>query len=349
MKEGFAVNRIFGILFIVLFASILFIRVNSSFAVGTAAGTNIDSKATASYTVGTNTITRDSNITTIKVAEILNVSVTWQNAGNVSVEPGDSNKKLLFKVTNTGNGPESFSLSGLSTIVGDQFDPVLNLIYIDNGDGVWNSAQDIQYDPSNKPVIDPNNPDPSKNFILVWVDNNIPVKRPDNSDILDGDIGESQLIATCVTGSGTAGTIFAGQGQGGTDAVVGTTGGTAATIGNYIVSAIIVTINKTQNVMNNPVFGSQPVPGAEIEYTITVQVTSGSGTAKNMTITDPVPEGTTYKPGSITLNNVGLGDGAGDSDKGDFNSTNANIVTVHLGDMTSATPLQTIKFRVIVN
>ena len=91
------------------------------------------------------------------------------------------------------------------------------------------------------------------------------------------------------------------------------------------------------------------VPGAEIEYTITVQVTSGNSTAKNMIIKDPVPSGTTYKPGSMTLNNVGKGDGIDDSDGCDFNITNTNSVTVQLGDMTSATPLQTIKFIVTVN
>ncbi|MFA6471253.1 MAG: hypothetical protein WCU00_04345 [Candidatus Latescibacterota bacterium] len=336
-------KKFLGIIFEALIAFALIIPVNSAFAIGTAAGTNISSKATASYTLGTNTITKDSNISTVKVAEILNVTVTWQDAGNVSAEAGDTNKKLLFKVTNTGNGPELFTLTGLSTLVGDQFDPTLNLIYIDNGDGLWNAAQDLQYDSSNKPNI---NPDAN---ILVWVDNTIPNTRSDSSALQDGDVGKSQLTATCVTGSGTAGTIFAGQGQGGTDAVVGTTTGTANTPGNYIITSVVVEILKNQTVISSPTFGSQPIPGSEIEYTITVHVTSGNGTAKNMTIKDPIPDGTTYKPGSIILNTVSKGDSSGDSDGCDFNITNTNAITVQLGNMTTATPLQTIKFNVIVN
>ena len=175
---------------------------NYAYAVGTVAGTNIEGKATATYMSGTNTITKESNVTTLKVAEILNVTVTWQDAGDVSVEPGDTNKKLLFKVTNTGNGPESFSLAGLSNLAGGQFHPKFNLIYIDNGDGVWNAAQDHQYNSSDEPTINPDG------HILVWVDNDIPAKRPDDTVIQDGDIGKSQITATCSTGSGSAGTVF---------------------------------------------------------------------------------------------------------------------------------------------
>ena len=320
-----------------------FLLTANAFAVGTVAGTSIDNKATATYTVGSSTITKDSNITTIKVAEILNVTVTWQDGGSVSVLPGDANKKLLFRVTNTGNGTEAFTLAGLSTLAGDQFDPTLNLIYIDNGNGTWEPASDLAYNPASKPSIAPNG------YINVWVDNNIPTNRPDTTPLQDGDLGNSQLSATAVTGSGAAGTVIAGAGQGGTDAVVGTTTGTASVIGSYVTSSVVVAIVKSEAVVNSPTFGNQPVPGAEIEYTITIQVTSGSGTASNVTIKDPIPANTTYKPNSISLNTIAKGDGAGDSDGCDFNITNANAVTVGLGNMTTATPTQTIKFKVIVN
>jgi fimbrial isopeptide formation D2 family protein len=113
-------------------------------------------------------------------------------------------------------------------------------------------------------------------------------------------------------------------------------------------TAPIITVLKTALTVVNPTFGDQPVPGAEIEYTITVQVTSGSGTAQTMTIKDPMPAGTTYKPNSITLNGFGMTDSDADGDGCDYNSTNATV-TVQLGDMTTATPLQTIKFKVTVN
>ena len=54
-------------------------------AAGTTAGTDITNQATANYTVGTDNFSENSNVTTTTVAEILNVDVVWQDAGNVTV------------------------------------------------------------------------------------------------------------------------------------------------------------------------------------------------------------------------------------------------------------------------
>ena len=48
-----------------------------------------------------------SNTTTITVAEILDVTVTL-NTATVSVTPGATQQELVFTVTNTGNGTETF-------------------------------------------------------------------------------------------------------------------------------------------------------------------------------------------------------------------------------------------------
>ena len=62
----------------------------------------------------------------------------------------------------------------------------------------------------------------------------------------------------------------------------------------------------------------------------------------------PIPANTSYTANSLILNGTPLSDGA-DGDAGDVGGTTPNTVTVDLGDMTSASPLQTIRFDVTIN
>jgi hypothetical protein len=65
-------------------------------------------------------------------------------------------------------------------------------------------------------------------------------------------------------------------------------------------------------------------------------------------ISDPVPVNTTPVAGTLRLNNSLLTDAA-DADAGDVNATTAGTVTVRLGDLNSASPVQTITFEVKIN
>lgn len=315
-------------------AIILAVFAGQAFAVGTPAGTAITNKATATYEVGTQTVSKDSNTNTITVAEILNVTVTWQDAANVVVQPGDTNKALYFTVTNVGNGSDSYTLAGLSAgIGGDNFDPSLLDLYFDtNNNGVYNAGVDTQYIPGvNDPVI------AADGAIRILVLNNIPL------GLLDGNLGNSRLTATSKTGTGAPGTVVAGAGEGGTDAVVGSSGGDDAKLGTYVVSNVVVTITKTSAVLD-PFGGTEPVPGAVVTYTISV-VVAGSGTAANMVITDAIPAGTSYNNNTLTLNTLPLTDGA-DADEGDVGATTPGVARVRLGNLTSASPQQNITFKV---
>ena len=89
------------------------------------------------------------------------------------------------------------------------------------------------------------------------------------------------------------------------------------------------------------------MPGATMTYNIGVSVT-GPGTATGVVITDPIPANTTYTTGTLTRNAVSLTDVV-DADAGDVGGTTPNTVTVDLGDLTAALPIQTISFEVIIN
>src|SRR6185295_1862164 len=305
-------------------------------AAGTTAGTTIQSTATVNYTVAGSPATTNSNTATVIVVEILNVAVTLQSP-TVTAVAGATNKALVFRVTNTGNSNEPFVLTGLSALVGDDFDPVpaTPFIYLDSDASGDLSAADTPYVAgSNDPTL------AADASVGVLVLNNIP------AGLADGTRGRSQLHAAARTGTGAPGTVFAGQGTGGVDAIAGTSGGQAQIFGEYLVGAVNVSAVKSQTVTN--AFGnSEPVPGATIAYRVVVTAT-GSGTAVGAAFRDAIPANTTYVAGSLKRNGAALTDAA-DADTGAYVTTPAPAVTVALGDLTSATGAQTIDFAVTIN
>jgi len=309
---------------------------NDAHAVGVAAGTSIDNTAQVTYSIGATSTTATSNTVSVTVAEILNVVVTLQTP-TVSVTGGATQQELVYRVTNTGNGPEAFSLVMTSVLGGDDFDPTAATpaIYFDTDASGDLSPGDTPY------VIGTNDPNLNADaFVTVLVVNDIP------AGVVDGNRGFSRLTATSRTGSGAPGTAFAGQGVGGTDAVVGTTGATALTTGTYLVSGITVNAVKSQVVVDQ-FGGARPVPGARINYTIAVSAT-GTGTATAAVFSDNIPANTTYVPGTLRLNGGALTDGA-DVDAGDYAATPTARVRVTLGNLTQASGSQTIEFAVTIN
>lgn len=305
-------------------------------AAGTAAGTSIQSSAQITYSVGGASQSVTSNTVSVTVVEILDAVVTV--AGNASVSPGDMQQELVFTVTNTGNGTETFDLAALSAgITGDQFDPTLaaNPIYFDTDNSNDLSAGDSVYVPnSNDPVLAA---DASVRIIVV---NDIPAGAS------DAQRGRSQLTATARTGSGAPGTLFAGQGDGGLDAMAGTTGARAVQVGEYVITGLQLAAVKSQTIVDQ-FGGSRPVPGARINYQVVVSAT-GSGIAAGAIFSDAVPANTTYVAGTLRLNSNALSDGA-DSDAGELVSTPAPQVRITLGDLTQASAPQTIEFAVTIN
>lgn len=306
-------------------------------AVGTPAGTPIQNTAQVSYSVSGSPASASSNQVTVLVAEVVDVVVTLQSPP-VSVSPGAAGQALVFLVTNTGNGPETFRLTGDSALTGDDFDPVPAspvAIYFDTDGSATLTPADTPYAPgTNDPVLAP---DASVTVLYV---NDIP------PTVTNGQRGRAQLEARALTGTGAPGTLFPGQGVGGVDALVGTTGGDASAFGEYVVGDIALAVVLSQLVIDQ-FGGSTPVPGATIEYTSVVTAT-GTGTAVASMFSNAIPPYTTYTPGSLTWNGAPLSDAA-DADAGEFVTAPTAGVRVALGDLTSASPPQTIVYRVTIN
>jgi uncharacterized repeat protein (TIGR01451 family) len=302
-------------------------------AAGTIAGTSIDNTATATYDLpggGTSTVT--SNTLKLRVDELLDVAVASTDGGDVASFPGGTNQVLKFKVTNSGNGSEAFKLTTTDAVGGDDFDPSVTSIVLDtNNNGVYDAGVDTVYvSGSNDPVLAP---DAS---ITAFVLSTIP------AGAANAQRGQAKLKATSATGSGTPGTTFAGAGQGGGDAVVGATTAAAEAGGFYAIAAANLGFTKSA-VVTDQFGGTTQVPGATITYTLAATA-SGSGSVANVKISDPIPSGTTFKPGSIKLDGTGLTD-ASDADAGNFSGTAINVT---VGNMAAGSS-HNVTFQVKIN
>ena len=290
-----------------------------AFAEGVGAGTVISNTAQASYTGPDGETVIDSNTVDLSVDELLDVTVTSLDSGPQAATPGQA--VLTFEVTNTGNGPEAFTLTANPAVAGNDFDTTIEAIAVDsNGNGVYDEGIDeILTGPATTDILSADEP------ITVFVIVTVP------GDVLDTDETTVELTATAVTGSGAPGTVFDGQGELGVDAVVGATGATATASGSLVVGITTVSLIKTADVAD-PFGGTTIVPGSVVTYTITANVT-GSGSVSGLVITDAYPVGTAYQPGTLTLDSASLTDATGD----DAGEADATGISVDLGTVSGGT------------
>jgi len=314
----------------------LLLAATGAHALGVPAGTVVDNTATVTYSVSGVPASIDTNAATLTVAERIEVVVTRQSP-QLTVRPGDTERAILFRVTSTGNGSEAFDLTVDNNVAGSDFNPVPSVpaVYFDTDGSGDLSTGDVPYQPGvNDPVLAPDS------SIDVFVVNDIP------AGVADGDVGLTALTATSQTGSGTPGRGFPGQGDGGSEAVLGVSGGVSSATGEYLVDDLTISFTKAQQV-SDPLGGSEPVAGAVVTYSITVTVQS-PGTATAAVVRDPIPQYTTYLPGSLQLNGNPLSD-AVDADTGEFDATAPATVIVRLGDLTQADGPQSVQFSVTID
>ncbi len=168
----------------------------------------------------------------------------------------------------------------------------------------------------------------------------------DTPTVADNSQGEVLLTAASLT-AGAAGALpgtgLAGLGQGGSFAVVGGNNAQSSNTGSYIASGLTLVVVKTVLGTVDPNGGTVVMPGAVMTYQITATLT-GTGTAANLVLTDPLPTETTYVPASITVNGTSRTDAA-DADNAQFL---ANTISVSLGDVASPAVV-TVTFRATIN
>ena len=115
---------------------------HASAATPTAAGTLITNQASATYNDSTGTRTVLSNVVTTTVQQVASLTIN-----NGSSKSGAAGTKVVFahSVTNTGNGPDTFTLSQTNT--GALTFTSVEFFLDDNGDGAADNATPITVTP----------------------------------------------------------------------------------------------------------------------------------------------------------------------------------------------------------
>lgn len=296
---------------------------------GVLAGSLIENTASATYTANSTTQTVNSNTVTLKVDELLDVATASQESGPVAAT---TTAVLRFKITNTGNGGEAFKLTANPAIAGNAFDAVVDGLAIDtNGNGVYDAGVDTELtNGANSASL------PADGPLDVLVRVTVPAAAAPAAT------SKVELTATAVTGSGTPGTVFAGAGLNGGDAVVGASTALQTAQATLTVNRVAVALTKSATVAD-PFGGARPMPHAVITYRIIANVT-GTGSVTGLAVSDPIPPGTTYQPGTLTLEGAPLTDTA-DTDAG---QASAAGVAVQLGTVAAGVQ-RTVTFKVKIN
>lgn len=278
----------------------------------TAAGTRITNIASASFVRDGETSTLTSNAVTTCVDEQLDLLLQVQASAAAS--------SVAFTLTNKGNGPESFALA---TAV-DGRDAALPIRIDADGNGLFDATIDTTVIDGSTPVL------VAGGTINVLVLTN---------ESVGADAAAITLTAHAETGIGATGSSFAGKGEGSCDAILGASAGSASASATLAEGGPPAKIVKSQQVQATD-GSATPQSGATITYRLEV-VTTARGVLRGAFITDPLPAGTEYLPGSLRLDDALLSD-TDDADAGTFDG---GQIRVALGDVPSAVS-RTVTFQV---
>lgn len=262
-----------------------------------------------------------SNAVALRVDELLGIDL---QASTTAIAAEGVASAAPFVLTNSGNGDERFvlaaTLDGVSgTVRGFAIDT--------NGNGVFDAG-----DTMIEGVLTPSLAPGQALRLLALLD---PLSMVPATAGLD-------IFARAATGSGTPGTTYPSRGDGGTDAIVGATTAQAAIRFSLVPGAMPeAALVKTQS-LSSPGTSTATTRGAIITYSLAASF-NGGGMARGASVVDPIPAGTTFVPGSITLDGVALSDTA-DADAGSFDGTR---IAVALGDV-AAPQTRTIQFKVTI-
>jgi hypothetical protein len=280
----------------------------------TLAGTQIANTAGLTFLDGTNSRHILSNTVTLGVDVLLDVTIV---AEQPTVRPAsDGVTPVAFLLTNSGNADETFALvAGIDPAAVQ----ITGIATDTDGDGVYSTTDAILTNAS--VALAPGAQ--RRMFVLV-------------RKTADGQQATVSLTAASTTGSGDAGTVFAGAGVGGVDAIVGHTGARATAHALISTQAPGPQLEKSQSVRASD--GSDRAGhGSIVTYRLDAHF---PGATSAVELRDAIPAGTSFVPGSITLDGKPLTDGA-DGDQASFDGT---AVRISIGDVATAS-VRTVTFQ----
>jgi uncharacterized repeat protein (TIGR01451 family) len=375
-----------GLWLFMLTGILVFIGAPAAWATGTPSGTTISNQATVDYQVGgvSQTPVSSGDISFV-VDRMVDLTVAEANSAYTNVAPGATTQVVTFTVANTGNAALDFDLSSVVNLASSQADPFggtdsLDVTIVDafvDSEGPGPTGGGTPYDSSahtysagadTATAIDDL---PQDQMINVYVVVNIPATAV-NGDIagivltaLARNTDGSDLVETAGGDTTSVDTVFA-DGAGDTDA---DRDAQHSDTDAFQVLSAVLTVTKTSAVVEDPVNGTtnpKAIPGAYIEYTITVTNAAGAGSTATAVVfaddlsteigngtlafrTDSYGGGLGMNVTAPAINggaSTNLTNAAGD-DAGDYSVTTTNTVTVNCGNL-DADESAVITFQVIV-
>jgi len=342
-----------------LIASLLSLASSIAFAVGTPSNTLVTGTATMDHEISGVPQVAQSASLQFRVDNKVDLSI---GITNDTVSPSQTDQVITFVIVNEGNTLQGYALTAANSTIADDFNMNNVRLYIETGAVAGFDVTDTLYvsgSGNNAGNLNPNSGVPGDDTMTVYLVADVP-PAGGGSAPLDAQNARYDLLVTTLnagTNTVTPGSnailwnpntvqaVFT-EGSAGPHAADGLNDGQHSATGVYSVNAPAVSFVKSATIADL-LGGSTASDGATITYTLQVSV-SGSGSVDNVIITDAIPANTTYVSNSLTLNAGALSDAA-DADAGDFNISNANNVTVDLGNLTNASGNQTITFAVTIN
>lgn len=268
----------------------------TAYAAGTASGTTISNQASVDYKVSTiDQPTINSNNYQFVVDTKIDLTVSTDDVAAVAVTPGSNDNVMTFTVTNDGNATQDFNLSAAALAGGtgafggtDNIDGDTVEVYVESGATVgYQSGEDTATAIDNL-AADAN--------VKVYIVTDF------NTGYSDGDIASYYLVAEARATDGSALTETAGADTEGSVDIVFADGDGDGGLGNdasrdakhssqddYEVAAANLTFSKSSNVVSDPFNGTtnpKRIPGAVVEYVLTISNGAGAATATDITISD---------------------------------------------------------------
>jgi uncharacterized repeat protein (TIGR01451 family) len=258
-------------------------------AVGTKAGTSVSNTAAVDYKVGT---VQQTQVVSTPVSFIVDrrvdFTVSRVDGAPVTVAPGQANAATTFKVTNTSNAAEGFLLTAANLTTGQVFGNTDNQdiapnppnVFVDSTTSGTAGVYDLGIDTAT--TILSLAADASATVFIVGT---VPAAAT------NGQFANVRLTAQArIDGTTTLETNTGGPDTAGEDVVIADPGNNSESDDDeYAIVSATLAVTKTSKVISDPINGvsanAKAIPGAVVEYSITV-VNSGGAPATNVAVAD---------------------------------------------------------------
>lgn len=292
-------------LFTTVSLAALALAATPALAAGTQQGTSITNNVAVSYQVGgvaQNDVTASDSFV---VDRKINLAVSESGGAATSVSPGQTGAVTVFTVTNGSNDTIDLGLSAFQQTGGaarftgtDNYDVTGLALYRET-----NGTAGLQTGAGGDTLVTYLDEVAADANITVYAVGNVPLGRA------SGDVATVTLTATARAGgaAGSEGAVVAettGANTAGVDTVFAdtlATGGNTARDGkaldrdDFRVAAAAISATKNSLIIYDPVnltANPKMIPGAIVQYCITVSNATGSATATSVTLSDILPGAT---------------------------------------------------------